>query len=584
MATDGAKLDGIEANADVTDTANVTAAGALMDSELTNIAAVKGLNQGVATTDSPTFAGASFSGDLAVDTDTLFVDVSAGSVGIGTTSPQDPLHVAGDIRTDNNAYIVQESATGGAVRMLGINSSNVAYAGPIDNGPTSTIFNASATSAFSAFYTVGAERMRIDASGNVGIGTTSPTSVLHINKSVGVNVATDVLRFSSVSVSNPTDYYAGFQVQRGGSFGQGLNFLTTDELGNVSESMRITNAGKVGIGTSSPASALHVKSSENEISRFISDDDNMGLLIRQGVFDSDCIDVTGTRLAGGAQTGLALASGIHMPFYTAGIERMRIDASGNVGIGTTSPEATLDVSGPSVSFGAGSDINPNTNVVIKKKFDGVAKLIFARTTAGAPEDCFISCDGNENLTLAYNDASVTTAYLNITNNGSEVARFDSSGNLLVGTTDSSPYVATTGAIVSLNNGTRAAYIAAADSTASRTAILFANPNGEVGSIVTSASATAYNTSSDVRLKENITDAPEGNIEQLQVRSFDWKVNGEHQEYGFIAQELETVAPYAVAKGETEDDMWAVDYSKLVPMLVKEIQQLRARVATLEGTN
>jgi hypothetical protein len=54
---DESKLDGIEASADVTDTTNVTAAGALMDSELTNITAVKALNQGVATGDSPTFAG-----------------------------------------------------------------------------------------------------------------------------------------------------------------------------------------------------------------------------------------------------------------------------------------------------------------------------------------------------------------------------------------------------------------------------------------------------------------------------------------------------------------------------------------------
>ena len=58
VSVDGAKLDTVEASADVTDTANVTAAGALMDSELTNITAVKTLNQGVATTDSPTFAGA----------------------------------------------------------------------------------------------------------------------------------------------------------------------------------------------------------------------------------------------------------------------------------------------------------------------------------------------------------------------------------------------------------------------------------------------------------------------------------------------------------------------------------------------
>ena len=85
VAADGTKLDGIEAGADVTDTANVTAAGALMDSELTDIAAVKALDQGVATTDSPSFAG------LTVDTDTLYVDATNDRVGVGTTSPTSPI-------------------------------------------------------------------------------------------------------------------------------------------------------------------------------------------------------------------------------------------------------------------------------------------------------------------------------------------------------------------------------------------------------------------------------------------------------------------------------------------------------------
>ena len=103
-----------------------------------------------------------------------------------------------------------------------------------------------------------------------------------------------------------------------------------------------------------------------------------------------------------------------------------------------------------------------------------------------------------------------------------------------------------------------------------------------GSISVSGSTTTYNTSSDVRLKENIVDAPAGNIDALQVRSFDWKADGEHQTYGFVAQELESAAPYAVTKGDTEDDMWSVDYSKLVPMLVKEIQDLKAKVEALEN--
>jgi hypothetical protein len=69
---------------------------------------------------------------------------------------------------------------------------------------------------------------------------------------------------------------------------------------------------------------------------------------------------------------------------------------------------------------------------------------------------------------------------------------------------------------------------------------------------------------------------------LQVRKFDWKSDGSHQRYGFIAQELVTVAPEAVHQPEDTEKMMAVDYSKLVPMLVKEIQSLRARVAALES--
>ncbi len=87
VASDGTKLDGIEASADVTDTTNVTAAGAVMDSELTSEASVKALNQGVATTDSPSFAG------LTVDTNTLKVDSSNNRVGILNASPDVTLDV-----------------------------------------------------------------------------------------------------------------------------------------------------------------------------------------------------------------------------------------------------------------------------------------------------------------------------------------------------------------------------------------------------------------------------------------------------------------------------------------------------------
>jgi hypothetical protein len=99
-----------------------------------------------------------------------------------------------------------------------------------------------------------------------------------------------------------------------------------------------------------------------------------------------------------------------------------------------------------------------------------------------------------------------------------------------------------------------------------------------------ATSTAYNTSSDQRLKENIADADDAGskVDAIQVRQFDWKADGSHQDYGMVAQELMTVAPEAVSVPEDPEDMMGVDYSKLVPMLIKEIQSLRNRVATLEG--
>jgi len=126
-----------------------------------------------------------------------------------------------------------------------------------------------------------------------------------------------------------------------------------------------------------------------------------------------------------------------------------------------------------------------------------------------------------------------------------------------------------------------------NTTAGTTAVSFFNGQGSgvrVGYIGTSGSSTSYNTSSDQRLKKNIADAVDAGsvIDAIQVRQFDWKINDEHQRYGMIAQELDEVFPEAVAHGPTETDMLAVDYSKLVPMLVKEIQSLRARVAQLEG--
>jgi len=156
--------------------------------------------------------------------------------------------------------------------------------------------------------------------------------------------------------------------------------------------------------------------------------------------------------------------------------------------------------------------------------------------------------------------------------------------MIGGSTNNGSYLAPAGGLFAARSGDAVAHLNRNDSDGE---IVELRKDGTtVGSISVTASATTYNTSSDQRLKENIVDAPSASddIDAIQVRSFDWKADGSHQKYGMVAQELVTVAPSAVSQPEDPEEMMGVDYSKLVPMLIKEVQQLRARVAQLEGAN
>ena len=161
-------------------------------------------------------------------------------------------------------------------------------------------------------------------------------------------------------------------------------------------------------------------------------------------------------------------------------------------------------------------------------------------------------------------------------------RIDTSGNFIVGDTaapsgSNSCFQAATGGTISTS---RAA-------TNTQTHHAFLNPNGTVGSITTNASATAYNTSSDARLK-GVTGEARGLevINALNPVAYSWKADGKTDE-GLIAQEVLDIVPNAVSG--SEENYYQMDYSKLVTHLVagmKEqqtiIDDLKARIETLEG--
>jgi hypothetical protein len=228
-------------------------------------------------------------------------------------------------------------------------------------------------------------------------------------------------------------------------------------------------------------------------------------------------------------------------------EVMRIDSSGNVGIGNNSPATKLAVSGGYIS-----------------QTDGT------RTT-------YLGSDGSGGLL-----GTTTNHYLRFITNNTERARIDSSGNLLLGKTSQ---VSAGRFGVQYDSGQHGIGIDQ-DFSGAGTLINFLVQNSAVGSIQTNGTTTSYNTSSDQRLKDSIVDAPSASddIDAIQVRSFDWKADGSHQKYGMVAQELQSVAPEAVTGDADSEDMMAVDYSKLVPMMIKEIQSLRREVEALKENN
>ena len=336
--------------------------------------------------------------------------------------------------------------------------------------------------------------------------------------------------------------------------GTGYSFHFSKRISSTTTDLvTIKDNGNVGIGTSSPAgitagittlaiSDAGAKTTGDKAGAlsFITDDTSFTGTYSDGVTtEISSISESST----GASYGLAFATSTTGGAGRA--ERMRIDASGDVGIGTDSPGGKLSVRGTS-----GLGISDS-------------HLAF-----GANQDAYITTGASGIVVFREHDGVSTNT---------ERMRIDANGNLLVGTTS----ITTDPGIQLFGSGSIYTHIAG---TSSADSMRFYRNNAQVGAIVTTGTTTAYNTSSDARLKENIADAESASerIDAIQVRQFDWKADGSHQDYGMIAQELLEVAPEAVSGDPESDDMMGVDYSKLVPMLVKEIQSLRARVAQLEG--
>jgi hypothetical protein len=160
---------------------------------------------------------------------------------------------------------------------------------------------------------------------------------------------------------------------------------------------------------------------------------------------------------------------------------------------------------------------------------------------------------------------------------SERMRITSGGNVLIGTTAND-----FGSRQVNNSATSYTFHSVRTGTGSEGHLVFSNANGAVGSIFTNGSATSYNTSSDYRLKEDLKEIKGlEKLSAIKVYDFKWKDN-EFRMDGVLAHELQEVLPYAVTGQKDDKEMQSVDYSKIVPILVKAIQELKAELEILKN--
>jgi len=252
------------------------------------------------------------------------------------------------------------------------------------------------------------------------------------------------------------------------------------------------------------------------------------------------------------------------------------DASGNVGIGTASPNVKLDVIGD-ISAGDGG----NTKGIRLGSNGFQAALLY---------------NGNGNLDISPRSGFATV--FKASEAGSEYMRIDSSGNVLVGTTSRTSNekmtVVSTGNAESLaltSNGTYATLLISSNlASGSRNLTQFRVLSTDVGSISSNGTITIYGTTSDYRLKTEIApviDAGE-RLDALEPIEYDFKAGGRTR--GFLAHQFAEVYPNSVSgkKDAVDEDGKPVyqgmqaSTSEVMADLIAEIQSLRKRVTTLEA--
>jgi hypothetical protein len=427
----------------------------------------------------------------------------------------------------------------------------------------------------------------IDDNQKVGIGTTSPDEFLDIEGDADVYAK---IQYTGNGSNTPADH-AGLILSHGRSTwylrnkysaGSGVvgSFSITEGGANALVILASTN-NHVGIGTDYPSKKLHVKESSTAtyaayIENSVAGGDYLAMVGDAGdnVFE---FDSGGT--GGEAQ----------MKMYSDGVLKNLLDANGssyftgNIGIGVTGPVEKLEVDGTikgnKYTFD-GNASNPTTTAASIYDQSGVGLTLSAHNIsfrnydgANMAESVRFTEDSTR-ITNKLGVGSTTAPVVPLDVTGSDTgSAFNDGIARFANTTGVSSGGAT---VINIRNNYQGGFGTLIKFFRTSTSSSIANISFNTG-----GTAVNYNTGSDYRLKEDLkTFNGLDIIDNISVYNYKWK-GVDFRGHGVLAHELASVFPDAVTGEKDAEEMQSVDYSKLVPVLIKSVQELKKEIELLK---
>lgn len=482
-----------------------------------------------------------------------------GHIGLGSTDPVSELHI--NASSSSSSYGTVSLGSGlfdgtSSGHFVG-SSSGTSFAINESNGYVGDLFN---------MQTYGVSKLKVDSAGNMylnNVDNNNTASTLYVNSVRSGALSSRFIQFNSQDTGLNTSnvgFFMQYQKTTNSTTGSAIGSSIFADAGNTGENITVDNLYGVQLRTRN----MTINPVTNQYGLYVSNSNNGGsgtVVNSYGVYVSGMPTVTGTSFA----------------FYNATTAPSYFN--GNVGIGLYDPSYKLNVSGDvhATNFWAVSSITGSTVKVNTVKGNS-AELAFQLSGSATN---VMNFDANANVGIGTNGGSILNR-LHVTNTpaaGTHTARI---ANTLGGVTQNN------GLLVLAGNNT---------GVASSEMITFQRPDATViGSISQNAATTiAYNTTSDARLKENfdlnnpLTTKGLNDLLKIKVVDFDFINDSSHvSTQGFIAQQLDTVYPYAVStNGDDglvplgpESTPWMVDYGRLTPLLVKSIQDLDLKLSNV----